>query len=170
MTGNLITANALIKEAEVFHLVDIKEIATVEEDRVSQGLAHALEVELLELRPFGGDDQGIAAIGHVIHVVDVGDVFENTTGLFHGAGIVDAQGGAFLLEPLAKVDGGRHPHVISILLEGQTQDTQLLALENPEGVGNLLHEPFHLQLIDVLNLLKQVKLIAQLVRNLNEGA
>src|SRR6185503_524449 len=95
-----LASDALVDKPELLHLLRIEQISAVEEDGVSEATACAFEVEFLEHRPFGGDDQSIAALGHVVHVVDVGDILEEVLGLFHGLGIMDAEDRALLKQAL----------------------------------------------------------------------
>src|SRR5260370_16805034 len=93
--------DAFINKAQLFHLFHVEEISAIEHDRMRQRLAGALEVQLLELRPFGGDDQRVATLGHLVHVLDVVDILNHVLGFFHGLGIMHAESGALFLQPVA---------------------------------------------------------------------
>ena len=66
----------------------------------------ALEVQVFEFRPFGGNDQGVTAFRDIVHFGDVGDLGEDGFGLLHGLGIMDTELGALALKTLAQIDRG----------------------------------------------------------------
>src|SRR5688572_14478441 len=104
--------DALIDEPELLHFLWVEKVPSVEENRMAEELSGAFKIELFEDRPFGGDHQRIATVGHVVHIFHVGNALEEVFRLVHCLGVVDAEDGSFLLQSLAKVDGGRHAHVV----------------------------------------------------------
>src|SRR6266571_4010310 len=113
--------HALVNETQPRHFLRVKEVAAIEKNRMGQDLAGPFQIQLFELRPFRGHDQRVAALGHFVHVFDERDILEHGSRLFHGARVKDAQAGALLLKALAQFDGGREPHIISILFESQAE-------------------------------------------------
>ena len=47
--------DTLVDEAQLLHFLRVEQIAAVEQDGMTEELAGAFEIELFELRPFGGD-------------------------------------------------------------------------------------------------------------------
>ena len=137
---------------------------------MGQLAAGAFEIKLLELRPLGRDDQRVAAGGHVIHVRDIGGVREHGFGFLHRLRVEHAELRAFFLQPLAQFERGRHAHVVGVLFEGQSEHADGLVLQDPERVGDLFDEAFHLPGVDLLHFLEQREVIAQRLGNLYEGA
>src|SRR5437899_13056341 len=58
------TADALINEAEFFHLGRIEQIAAIEHDWMRQGFSSPVQIQFFELVPFSCDYECIAALGH----------------------------------------------------------------------------------------------------------
>src|SRR6185436_9799545 len=87
-----------------------------------------------------------------------------------GFGVVDTKDGAFLLEPLAKLDGGGEADIVGVLLEGQAEHADGFILQHPERVGDLLEETLHLSGVDALDFLQQIKTITELLGDLDERA
>src|ERR1051325_5427015 len=79
-----------------------------------------------------------------------------------------AKNGAFLLQTLAKLNGWRSPHVVSVLLEGQAEHADFFSFQYPQRVGNFLNEPLHLLDIDFLDFLEQTKVVTKLLRDFDE--
>src|ERR1700722_2724592 len=119
-----LSSDALVNPAEFFHFGGIKEVAAVEHNWVRERFFRPIQVESFELFPFGRNDNGIATFSDGVHVVHVDDIRagEQRFGLFHGLGIVHAQGGAFLEQTLAQVNRRRGAHVVGVLLEGQSEN------------------------------------------------
>src|SRR5437660_5391643 len=59
-------SNAFVNESQPLHLGGIKQVAAIEENRMRERLARALQVELLEFVPLGCHDKRIAAFGDII--------------------------------------------------------------------------------------------------------
>src|SRR5258708_34765564 len=76
-------ADAFVDETEAFHFGDVEQVPAVEKNGMGHFLARAFEVELFKLGPFSGNDQGVTAGGHVVHVIEVGDIFQDGPGFFH---------------------------------------------------------------------------------------
>ena len=54
---------------------------------MGQNFASVFQIKLVEFRPFGGDYEGITAIGHFVHVFDIRYILEDGPGFLHGARI-----------------------------------------------------------------------------------
>src|ERR1051325_11019883 len=74
---------ALVDPALPFHFPGVEEVSTIEQDGMGHHLAGALEVQLLELRPFRGDDQRVAAVSHGVHVGHIRCIFQFRFRLLH---------------------------------------------------------------------------------------
>src|SRR6266849_4710547 len=71
---------------------------------------------------------------------------------------------------MTKLDCRGHPDVVGVLFESQAQDADLFVLKDPEGLDDFFHEPVHLFGIDLLDLLEEAKIIADLFGDLDERA
>lgn len=58
-----LASDSRIGEAVLHHVLPIKDIAQVDDDRAGHDLPQALQIELAGLLPFGGDHQCIRVIG-----------------------------------------------------------------------------------------------------------
>src|SRR5262245_10128606 len=124
--------DALVDETQLFHFLRVEEIAAVEHNGVRERIAGTFQVELLEFGPFSGHNERIALFSHFVHVIDISHIAEDSFGLAHRLGIVDAQLRALALQPFAEIDRGRESHVVSVLFESQAKHTNLLVLQDPE--------------------------------------
>lgn len=167
---SFLAADAFVDPAEGFEFFWVEEISAVEEDGAGHDFAGALEVKFLEDGPFGGDDEGVAAFGDEVHVAAIGGVGEDSFGLFHGFGIIDAEPGSFPFKALAEIDGGGHADVVGVLFEGKAKDADGFVFEDPEGIGDFFQESIHLVGIDFLHFLEESKIVAELFGNFDEGA
>lgn len=167
---SFLATDAFVDPAEGFEFFWVEEISAVEEDGTGHDFAGALEVEFFEDGPFGGDDEGVAAVGDEVHVGAIGGVGEDGFGLFHGFGIVDAEPGAFFFEALAEINSGGHADVVGILFEGEAEDADGFVFEDPEGVGDFFKESIHLIGVDFLHFLEESEIVAELFGNFDEGA
>src|SRR5207245_10575093 len=70
------TPDALVNPSVPFHFPRIKQVSSVEQNWVRHHFTGALEIEFLELRPFGGDHQRVAALGPGVHVGHESRVFQ----------------------------------------------------------------------------------------------
>src|SRR2546421_3486903 len=68
-------AHAFVNKSQPLHLGRIKQIAAIKKNRVGEGFAGALQIQFLELRPFGGNDKSVAAFSDFVHLVDEGHIF-----------------------------------------------------------------------------------------------
>src|ERR1043165_7353346 len=90
---SLKAADTLIDEPQRLHFSRVEKVASVEEDRMGQYFAGVFQIQLFEFRPLRGDHQSVAAVGHLVHVLDQAHVLQHRSGLFHGARVVDPQSG-----------------------------------------------------------------------------
>src|SRR5437588_9633107 len=96
-TSMISAANAFIDEAQTLHFDGVKEVASVEHNRVSQTLTNTFQVEPFELLPLGSDDDSVAALCDRIHVFGKTDVFQHRSGFVHGLRIIHGQARPFFL-------------------------------------------------------------------------
>lgn len=131
-------------EADLLELGVREDVAAVEEEG---GLEHAvmdlLEVEILELVPLGKDGDGMGSVAGFHGTLDdeevrVGSGAEDLgTNLFlPDLGIIDDDLGSFGEKVAADGDGGCLTGVVGVLLEGETKDADMLAVDGVEEVAD----------------------------------
>src|SRR5438552_12939098 len=77
------TPDALVNPSVPFHFPRIKQVSSIEKNRVRHRFAGTLEVQFLELRPLSGDHQRVTAFGHGVHVGHKSRALQNRLGLLH---------------------------------------------------------------------------------------
>src|SRR5438552_15514032 len=83
--------HAFVNKPQSLHFRRVNESSAIEENWMGQEFAGAFEVELLEFRPFSGNDQGITAFSYRVHLSNVSDIRQHRSGFLHCAWIVNAQ-------------------------------------------------------------------------------
>ena len=115
-------------EAELRHRFGVKQIASVEDDRCRHLLFHDGEIDIPELRPFRGDDQGFRTLDRVHRRAGefrAGDCL-GLPRLFHGFRIEGRHLRSFLQHVGDQFHGDRGPEIVGIRFEGETPDRNFL--------------------------------------------
>src|SRR5579883_2012597 len=74
----------MVRNAVAGELDRIVKVAAIEDDLAAQKLRHPLEVQQLELVPFGDHSEGIGAVGGIIGILAVDQAGQDLLGVLHG--------------------------------------------------------------------------------------
>ena len=147
-------SEAVDDEAHLAQLAVVEDVAAVEQEGgLNHRVVDLLPVQGLELVPLGHDGDGMGTVSGSVGILHhrqlllVGAILGSEVGvvplelgggeilgdlLLGDLGVVDAALGAIIHEALADIDGGGLAGVTGVLLEGKSEDCELLAGDGVE--------------------------------------
>src|SRR3990167_8575302 len=157
-----------IPEAQLAHRRRIIDVPSIHDERLTQQLLHALEIQLLELVPFRQHQQAVRTLHRLIGILAERHLWQQMRGLLHGLRIVNSDRGPPRAQILDDVDRRSIAHVVRVGLEGQPEHGDRLVLHHPQRPLHLLGNAALLVLVHSPHGLQQVKVIPRLLRDVDE--
>mmetsp|Transcript_2861 Transcript_2861/g.5134 ORF Transcript_2861/g.5134 Transcript_2861/m.5134 type:complete len:362 (+) Transcript_2861:190-1275(+) len=157
-------------EADLLETIVVEDVAAIkDESRLGHLLEDADIVVVLELVPLGDDDDGMGVLDGLLVRVGDGQVVvlgEEVDDLVVGhLGIIDVHLGTLVEEEADDRDSARLTRVSSVLLEGESQHSQLLVSHCAvHRLEDAHREPLLLELVDVDDGFKVLSDLIELVR------
>src|SRR5579863_9011118 len=110
-----------VAELRPLHLVGAVDVAQIDDHRARHYALEPSQIERAELLPFGGDDDGIGAVGGGIGAVAIFNGGQKRFDLLHAGRIVAAHRGAEVVQRGDQRDRRRIAGIVGIRLEGQAE-------------------------------------------------
>src|SRR3990167_4342849 len=158
-----------IPEAQLAHRRRIIDVPSIHDERLTQQLLHALEIQLLELVPFRQHQQAVRTLHRLIGILAERHMWQQMRGLLHGLRIVGPDRGPLRAQILDDVDRRSIAHVVRVGLEGQPEHGDRLVLHHPQRPLHLFGDAALLVLVHLPHGLQQLEIIAHLLRDVDEG-
>ena len=126
-------ANRMVFKTQRLQVGRGEKVAAIQHQRAEHGVTNTLPVEMAKFIPFGEDQQGIRALGRLVGIATANEAGISSARVRDRLRVISANTRASGRQALVELDGGRAADIVGTGFVRETQQSDVLVLEHPEG-------------------------------------
>src|ERR1041384_4937297 len=159
----------MVIETQLFHLLRLVQISSVDHEFPCHGISRALPIQLAKGIPVGADKGGIRIAQRIVGVLVIVELRKNSLGSRHGFRVCGVHDGTLFDEAFDDFQSWGKANIVRVGLKSESEYGDALAFHHPQRLVNLLEKMLDALLVDAFGSLQDVEINTNFGCQINES-